>query len=155
MTQCPSGIQSSVASTANKVHYLVDDIANPTPCSIVIRYSINNHRTREVATGLVIPGRKYHGDDIPEDYCRVEVSAMVQGYEDELLDIPGPEGIEKLGYPINNFILWPRRDVQLIERPISCEAWPPTQESSELADPFPNPSPSPPRSVPDPPSSPP
>ena len=107
VTQCSSSIPCSVASTANKVHYLVDDIVNPTPCSIVIRYGINNHRTREVATGKAIPGRKYHGDDIPEDYCRVEVSTVVQGYENEMLDIPGPEGIEKLGQAINNFILWP------------------------------------------------
>jgi hypothetical protein len=111
VTQCTTTIPSSVASTANKVHYPVDDIDRPVACSLVIRYCINNHRTREVTVGLAIPGCKYHGSDIPEDYHKVEVSTVVQGYKDDMLDIPGPEGIEKLGQAIKNFILWPRRDV--------------------------------------------
>jgi hypothetical protein len=111
VTQCTTTILSSVASTANKVHYPVDDIDRPVACSLVIRYGINNHRTRKVAIGLVILGCKYHGSDIPEDYCKVEVSKVIQGYEDNMLDIPGPEGIEKLGQAIKNLILWPRRDV--------------------------------------------
>jgi hypothetical protein len=148
-------IPSSVASTANKDHYPVDDIVTSTPCSLVIRYGINNHRTREVATGKAIPGGpKYHGADIPKDYCRVEVSTVVQGYEDEILDIPGPEDIVKLGQAINNFILWPRRDVQLREPPPPSQEMPLTQESSAHVDPLPNPPPSPPQSLPDPPESP-
>jgi hypothetical protein len=89
----------------NKVHYSVDNIDRPVACSLVIRYDINNHRTRKVAVGLAIPGRKYQESDIPEDYCKVEVSTVGQGYEDDMLDIPGPEGIEKPGQAIKNFIL--------------------------------------------------
>jgi hypothetical protein len=80
-------IPSSVASKTNKVHYLVDNIDRSVACSLVITYGVNNHRTREVAVGLVIPGCKYHECDIPEDYCKVEVSTVVQGYEDDMLDI--------------------------------------------------------------------
>jgi hypothetical protein len=112
-------------------------------CSLVIKYGINNHHTREVAVGLVIPGCKYYESDILEDYCKVEVSTVVQGYEDNMLDIPGPEGIEKLGQAIKNFILWPRRDVQLSEPPPSSQAPPLTQDSSAPADPLPNPPSSP------------
>jgi hypothetical protein len=108
VTQCTTTIPSSVASTTNKVHYPVDDIDRPVACSLVIRYGINNHRTSEVAVGLANPGLKYHESDIPEDYCKVEASMVVQGYEDNMLNIPGPEGIEKLGQAIKNFILWPR-----------------------------------------------
>jgi hypothetical protein len=111
VTQCTTTIPSSVASTANKVHYPINDIDRLVACSLVIRYGINNRRTREVAVGLAIPRRKYHENDIPEDYCKVEVSTVVQGYEDNMLDIPGPEGIEKLRQAIKNFILWPRQDV--------------------------------------------
>jgi len=108
---------------ANKDHYPVDDIVTSMPCSLVIRYGFNNHRTREVAMGKVIPGGpKYHGADIPKGYCGVEVSIVVQGYEDDILDILGPEDIVKLEQAINNFILWPRRDMQLREPP------PPSQE---------------------------
>ena len=125
MAQSETIIPSSVASMANKDHYLVDNIVTSTPCSLVIIYGINNHHTREVATGKAIPGGpKYHGAHIPKDYCRVEVSTVVQGYEDEILDIPGPEDNVKLGQAINNFILWPWRDVQLRERPPHSQEMP-------------------------------
>ena len=117
-------IPSSVASTGNKVRYPVDDITRPVACTLVIRYGINNKRTKKVATGLAIPGRKFHGNDIPEEYCRVEVTTVVQGYEDDMLDIPGPEGIETLGQAIKNFILWPRRDVELLDWSNSSQAQP-------------------------------
>jgi spore coat polysaccharide biosynthesis protein SpsF (cytidylyltransferase family) len=77
-------------------HYPVDDIDRPVACSLVIRYGINNHRTREVAVGLTILGCKYHESDILEDYCKVEVSTLIQGYKDDMLDILGPKGIKKL-----------------------------------------------------------
>ena len=115
-------IPSSVASTGNKVRYPVDDITRPVACTLVIRYGINNQRTKKVATGLAIPGRKFHGNDIPDDYCKVEVTTVVQGSEDDMLDIPGPEGIEKLGQAIKNFILWPRRDVELLDWSNSSQA---------------------------------
>jgi hypothetical protein len=76
-------------------------------CTLVIRYGINNHRTKKVGTCLVILGRKFHGSDIPDDYCRVEVTTIVQGSEDDMLDIHGLEGIETLGQAVKNFILWP------------------------------------------------
>jgi hypothetical protein len=79
---------------------------------------------------------------------------MVQGYEDEILDIPGPEDIVKLGQAINKFILWPWRDVQLREPPPPSQEMPLTQESSAHVDPLPNPLPSPPQCIPDPPESP-
>jgi hypothetical protein len=55
VTQCTTTIPSSVASMANKVHYPVDDIDRSVAYYLVIRYGINNHRTREVAVGLAIP----------------------------------------------------------------------------------------------------
>jgi hypothetical protein len=117
-------IPSSVASTGNKVRYLIDDITRPVACTLVIRYGINNQCTKKVATGLAIPGHKFHGNDIPEEYCRVEVTTVAQGYEDDMLDIPGPEGIETLGQAIKNFILWPRRDVELVDWSNSSQAQP-------------------------------
>jgi len=104
-------VPSSIASTKDKVRYPVDEIDSLVPCSLVIRYGFNNNHTREVATGLEIPWCQFHGSEISEDYCRVEVLTTVQGYEEDMLDISGLEGIEKLGQAIKNFILWPRRDV--------------------------------------------
>jgi hypothetical protein len=140
-TDCTT-VPSSSASTGNKVYYPVDDITRPVTCTLVMRYGINNNRTKKVGTCIVIPGRKFHGSDILDDYCRVEVTTVVQGSEDDMLDIPGPEGIETLGQAIKNFILWPRRDVELVD--------PPTPLSSH-----PQPSPPPQTLVPVHPSSPP
>jgi hypothetical protein len=140
-TDCTT-IPSSVTSTGNKVCYPVDDITRPVTCTLVIRYGINNNRTKKVGTGIAIPGRKFHGNDIPDDFCRVEVTMVVQGSEDDMLVIPGLEGIETLGQAFKNFILWPQRDVELVD--------PPTPSPSH-----PQPSPPPQTLVPLHPSSPP
>src|SRR5688572_20085231 len=58
-------VPSSVASTGNKVYYPVDDITRHVACTLVIRYGINNPRTKKVGKGVVIPGHKFHGSDIP------------------------------------------------------------------------------------------
>ena len=121
-------VPSSVASTGNKDRYPVHEIESHIPCSLIISYGLNNNHTREVAIGLAIPRCQFHGSDIPQDYCRVEV---VQGYEDDMLDNPSLKGIEKLGQAIKNFILWPQQDVLLFELPQpSPREVPLTQESS-------------------------
>jgi hypothetical protein len=58
-----------------------------------------------------------------------------------MLEISGPEGIEKLGQAIKNFILWPRRDVQLSDPPPSSLAIPLTEETSPILPPLDPPSP--------------
>jgi hypothetical protein len=105
-SDCPI-VPSRIRSIANKEHYAVDDIIGPSACSLVISYGITNVRTIQVAIGLVIPGRKFHGNTIPNDYARVEVLIVVEGHKDDWLGIRTKEGIEKLGQAINEFILWP------------------------------------------------
>jgi hypothetical protein len=55
---------------------------------------------------------------------------VVQGSEGDMLDIPGTESIEIRGQAIKNFVLWPRRDVKLVDPPqsLSSYAQPLTQE---------------------------
>ena len=65
-TDCTT-LPSSVASTGNKVCYPVDDITRPVMCTLVIRYGINNNRTKKVGICVTIPGRRFHGSDIPND----------------------------------------------------------------------------------------
>jgi hypothetical protein len=72
-----------------------------------------------VAISLAILGRKFHGSHILEDYCRVEVTTIIQGSKDDILGIPGPEGIETLRQAIKNFILCPQRDVESVDPPPS------------------------------------
>jgi hypothetical protein len=93
-------------------------------CTVVIRYGINNNHAKKVGTDYAILGHEFHRSDIPDDYCRVEVTTIVQGSEDDMLDIPGPEGIETLGQAIKNFILVPRRDVELVDPPTPSSSHP-------------------------------
>jgi hypothetical protein len=158
-TDCTT-FPSSIASTGNKVHYPVDNITRPVACTLVIRYGINNHRKMKVGIGIAILGRKFHGSNIPDDNCRVEVTTVVQGSEDDMLDIPGPEGIETLGQAIKNFILSPRRDVELVEPPPPSSSHPQPSPPPQTLVPIVHPS-SPPQSshatphpLSDPPSSP-
>jgi len=106
-------VLSSIGSTANREHYAIDDIVAPTACSLVISYGITNVHMIEVATGLVIPGHDYHRKKIPDEYCKVEVLTDLEGHRDDFLDIPTPDGVEKLSQAINEFILWPRRYIRL------------------------------------------
>jgi hypothetical protein len=122
-TDCTT-VPSSIASTGNKVRYPVDGIKRPVTCTLVIRYGINNNRTKKVGTDIAILGRKFHGSDIPDDSCRVEVTTVVQGSEDDMLDILGPKGIKTLRQAIKNFILWPRRDVELVDPPTPSSSHP-------------------------------
>jgi hypothetical protein len=34
-------------------------------CTLVVRYGINNNRTKKLGTDIAIPGCKFHGSDIP------------------------------------------------------------------------------------------
>lgn len=74
----------------------VDNINRLVSCSLVIRYGINNIHTWEASIGFAILGRQYHGRDIPKEYYRVKVLIVIQGYEDDMLDIPSPRGLRNL-----------------------------------------------------------
>nr|BAD23551.1 hydroxyproline-rich glycoprotein-like [Oryza sativa Japonica Group] len=106
-TNVPSSVGSVQTST-----FPVDSITGPTPCSLVVPIG-RAGKTKEVATGLAIPGRQFHNTAIPEDYARVQVAKVHSDHVSLELDIPAPEGIELLGDAVNQFILWHRRDIIL------------------------------------------
>jgi hypothetical protein len=134
-------VPSSVTTMENKVCYPVDDITRHVACTLVIRYGINNHHyTKEVEIGVAIPGCKFHGSDIPDDYYRVKVTMVVQGSENDMLDIPGPEGIETLGQANKIFILRPRRDVELVDPPTPSLSHPQPSPSPQTLVPIVHPS---------------
>nr|BAX25049.1 hydroxyproline-rich glycoprotein -like [Oryza alta]BAX25057.1 hydroxyproline-rich glycoprotein -like [Oryza alta] len=102
---------SSVGS-AQTTPYEVDLITGPTPCRLVVPIG-RAGRTKEVGSGLAIPGRQFHKIAIPEDYARVQVDRVNADQMSLELDIPTSEGIELLGDAVNQFILWHRRDIIL------------------------------------------
>nr|AAU89233.1 hypothetical protein [Oryza sativa Japonica Group]ABF96523.1 transposon protein, putative, CACTA, En/Spm sub-class [Oryza sativa Japonica Group] len=109
--QQTTNVPSSVGSVQT-TPFPVDSFSGPTPCSLVVSIG-RAGKTKEVATGLAIPGCQFHNTAILEDYARVQVAKVHSDHVSLELDIPTPEGIELLGDAVNQFILWDRRDIIL------------------------------------------
>ncbi|BAD53094.1 hydroxyproline-rich glycoprotein-like [Oryza sativa Japonica Group] len=110
-TQQTTNAPSSVGSVET-TPFPMDGITGPTPCSLVVPIG-RARKTKEVATGLAIPGCQLHNTAIPEDYARVQVAKVHRDHISLELDIPAPERIELLGDAVNQFMLWHRRDIIL------------------------------------------
>jgi hypothetical protein len=109
---------SSAGSTPNKDKYLVDDIKDPTPCTLIyVKGRIS--RTIEVAEAIVMSSHILHGQSVPTKCPVVEVTRIKEGREFKDLDYPNEEeGIEKLVDGEGTFNLWPAK--KLLLNPIHC-----------------------------------
>jgi hypothetical protein len=99
--------------------YPVDDIMVDTPCRLSIPPSRVGNKTKEVATGVAMPGHVFHNNPIPTEYVKVLVQEITNmGYTDYPLDHVTPEGVKELGQAVNLFILWNRHE-SFLDGPIS------------------------------------
>jgi hypothetical protein len=96
---------SSVGSAPDQQKYPVDDINEPTPCTL--RYVKGmTLRTIEVANTIVMATHIMHGRLVPSERAVVEVTTIRECHEFEDLDYPDEEEeIEKLKDAKGNFIL--------------------------------------------------
>jgi hypothetical protein len=104
---------SSAGSAPNrdKDKYPVDDIKDPTPCTLMYVKG-RTSRTIKVAEATVMPSRILHGRPVPAECVVVKVITIREGHEFEDLDYPyEDEGIEKLIDAKGTFILWPCKDI--------------------------------------------
>jgi hypothetical protein len=128
------------APNRDKDMYPVDDIKDPTPCTLIYVKG-RTSKIVEVAKATVMPSHILHGWPIPAECAVVEVTTIGEGCEFEDLDYPDEdEGIEKLVNAKGTFILWPRKDITIktqsspIVSPQSIEArGTPTSNMSKLA----------------------
>jgi hypothetical protein len=96
---------SSAGTTSDNQKYPVDDINEPTPCTL-LHGKGRTLRTIEVADAIVMATHIMHGRSIPLECGVVEVTTIIEGLELEDLDYPDEEeGIEKLKDAKGNFIL--------------------------------------------------
>jgi CRISPR/Cas system-associated exonuclease Cas4 (RecB family) len=111
---------SSMGSTIGLgTWYLVDDIMVDTPCRLHIPLGRVGNKTKEVVTGVAMPGRVLHSSPIPVEYANVLVQEITDmRYTDYPLDHVTPEGVNEIGQAINQFILWNRREI-FLDGPIS------------------------------------
>nr|AAX95149.1 transposon protein, putative, CACTA, En/Spm sub-class [Oryza sativa Japonica Group]ABA92440.1 transposon protein, putative, CACTA, En/Spm sub-class [Oryza sativa Japonica Group] len=92
--------------------YPFDDVTEDTPCKLLIPVGRAGKKIL-VATGRFIPGRRFHCQDIPDDYVKVEVRTVIEAYRMHELDFPTTEQIVYLGDVVDQFILWHKNDIEL------------------------------------------
>jgi hypothetical protein len=104
---------SNASSAPDQQKYHVDDINEPTPCTLLY-VKCRTLRTIKVVDTIVIATRIMHGQPIPSKCALVDVTMIREGHEFEDLDYPyEEEEIEKLKDAKGNFILWPHKDIIL------------------------------------------
>jgi hypothetical protein len=114
-----ANLSSMGFTTGLSTWYLVDDITVDTPCRLHIPLGRVGNKTKEVATGVAMPGHVLHNNAIPVEYAMVLVREIIDmGYTDYPLDHVTPEGVKELGQAINQFILWNRHEI-FLDGPIS------------------------------------
>jgi hypothetical protein len=98
-------VLTSVGFAPNKDKYNVDDIKDPTPCTLMYVKG-RTSRTIKVAKATVMPSRILHGRPIQAECAMVEVTMIREGHEFEDLDYPNKEeGTDKLVDAKGTFIL--------------------------------------------------
>jgi hypothetical protein len=99
------------APNRDKDKYHVDNIMDPTPCTLVF-FKGRISRTIEVAEATMMPSRILHGQHVPEECAVVEVTTIREGRDFEDLHYPDvDEGSEKLVDAKGTFILWPHENI--------------------------------------------
>jgi hypothetical protein len=87
--------------------YLMDGIMVDMPCHLHIPLDRVGNKTKEVATGVAMPGRVFYNNPIPAEYAKVLVREITNmGYIDYPLDHVMPEGVKELSQVVHQFILW-------------------------------------------------
>jgi hypothetical protein len=104
---------SSAGSAPDHKKYPVDDINEPTPCTLLYVKGMTL-RTIKLADAIVMATHMMHGWPVSSECAVVEVTTIREGHEFQDLDYPDEEeGIEKLKDAKGNFIIWPRKDIIL------------------------------------------
>jgi hypothetical protein len=104
---------SSAGSDPNHQKYRVDDINEPTPCTLLYVKG-RMLRTIEGADTIVMATCIMHGLPVPSECVVIKVTTIREGCEFEDLDYPDKEeGMKMLKDAKRNFILWPSKDVIL------------------------------------------
>jgi hypothetical protein len=107
---------TSAASAPDNQKYHVDDINEPTPCTLLYVKG-RTLRTIEVVDAIMMATHITHGQPILLECPVVEVTTIREGHEFEDLDYPDEEeGTEKLNDATGTFILWPHKDI--IKKPV-------------------------------------
>jgi hypothetical protein len=104
---------ASSAPNRDKDKYLMDDIKDPTPCTLMYVKG-RTSRTIEVTKATVMPSRILHDQHVPVECAVVKMTTIREGHEFEDLDYPNEdEGIETPVDAKGTSIFWPRKDISV------------------------------------------
>jgi hypothetical protein len=105
-----------VLGTEQLPRYLVNNIIEPTTCTLQVPFGRVAQRKKDVATRVALPpdsGAMYNGKPIPPDYARVNVMWTNKDFDEDEIDIPTKEGYRFIGATIGMHVLWNRSDIVL------------------------------------------
>jgi hypothetical protein len=101
-----ANLSSMGSMTGLGTWYPVDDTTVNTPCRLHIPLGRVGNKTKEVTTGVVMPGHVLHNNPILVEYVKVLVREITDmGYTEYPLDHVTSEGVKELGQAVNQFIL--------------------------------------------------
>jgi len=83
-----------VPGTEQLTRYPIDDIVEPTSCTLQLPFG-RAQRKKDEATGLALPpksGAMYDGKPILPDYARVNVTWTNKDFDEDEIDISTKEG---------------------------------------------------------------
>jgi hypothetical protein len=103
-------------STEGLHRYPVNDIVEPTSCTLVIPFGHKMLRKMEVAMGYALPlksGVLYNKKPISPDYARVNVTWTHDDYDEEEIDIPTKDNDRYIRGILGAFVLWNKEDIIL------------------------------------------
>jgi hypothetical protein len=104
-----------VLGTGQLPRYLVDDIMEPTTCTLQVPFG-RAQRKKKVAQGVALPpnsGAMYGDKPIPPNYARVDVTWMNLDFDEDEIDIPTKEGYMFIGSTISMRVLWNKSNIIL------------------------------------------
>jgi hypothetical protein len=102
---------SNTGSAPDHQKYPVNDINEPTPCTLLYIKG-KTLKTIEVADTIMIATHIMHGQPVPSECVVVKVTTIIEGPEFEDFDyLDEEEEIEKLKDVKGNFILWLHKDI--------------------------------------------
>jgi hypothetical protein len=104
-----------VLGTRQLPRYLVDDIMEPTTCTLQVPFG-RAQRKKKVAQGVALPpnsGAMYGDKPIPPNYARVDVTWMNLDFDEDEIDIPTKEVYRFISSTISMRVLWNKSNIIL------------------------------------------
>ncbi|KAL6647076.1 hypothetical protein ACP70R_014513 [Stipagrostis hirtigluma subsp. patula] len=128
-------LRSSYASAQANIHYPIDEIQVPTPCTLQVTV---NDEPMDAAKGMAYPcaeGDVIHGLPILSGNAKVSVDWVEPFLKNVTLKCPVDDEVRTLGQAVRHFIQWPKSAISLDQPAAQASASPVLQELNQISSP--------------------